>query len=184
MSGRRDDPQARSLLDGLTSIDNLLRQQQQMLQQQQQILSDIRDTLTSQGTALERISGGDEQDAAEYPFDLSANVDPETVINDPLVRSVEIPYDGIIEQLIIGYPDGTDNLAGIAVGRTGMGERFYPRKVADGAPYTALNNVTVTVDINEPIDEGNSIEARFVNLSTEYSRFLTALAVVSRRGEN
>ena len=178
MSGRRDDPQARSLLDGLTSIDNLLRQQQQ-------ILSDIRDTLSSQGTALERLSDSDgDQDAAEYPFDLSANVDPETTINDPEVRSVEIPYDGIIEQLIIGYSDGTDNLAGITVGRTGMGERFYPRKVADGAPYTALNNVTVTVDINEPIDEGNSIEARFVNLSTEYRRFLAVLAVVSRRGEN
>ena len=101
----------------------------------------------------------------EFSKDVSANT-TETV-------SRTIQTDALLRHVIIGWPDGANNLVGVKFG-TNTGEDYIPRNAEDD--YIAANDFTHPFVILDDVEEDGVLEAEFQNNDSNNSHFINVFA--------
>lgn len=115
----------------------------------------------------------------EYPFDLFAVVPADTGPVNPLVKRVEIPFDGVVTEVIVGFQTNNAFRSGVQFGKP-EGDTIAPRGSTDEA-YISLADSTLTFAPMVEIDADNDLEARFANLDPNNSVPISVIAVVQKR---
>lgn len=121
-----------------------------------------------------------ETQPSEFPFGLSAEIPPNTQRLDPLKRSFDAPYDAVITDVLIGFPDGVQQAVGVQLSN-GVGTVWIPRggetsTIAAGTrepEYITENDTTVEVTLNVEVDEGEPVVASFISNDPVESHFIT-----------
>jgi hypothetical protein len=184
-----DDLDMSGLLDWLSSTDNILREiRDAELQtaisrlasvdstttQVASELQNIRTQLASQTDVLAAIaeaSGLDIEPRSyeEFTIGFGTNVPADTSPIDPVVQEREIQFDGQLSGLVVVYPAGTQQAAGVQLAR-GAGEKLFPRN--DESEYLGLDDVTQEFAISAPVSEGEIIEIRYANTDTQNAHYI------------
>lgn len=163
-SGHMGDP----LHDRLTDVDEVL--ENQVVPTQQSMLDELR-------SIREAVGGGPTPGEAglAIQIDFSNEVATNTTTDNPVSITREVPFDGRITTFFTGWPDGTQNGAGIALLRN-EGERLFPRNPED--QFVAFNDVAHPFDLRAPVSKGETLEAQFTNADPNQSHFLNAVVTI------
>lgn len=160
-----DTPEAQ-LRDRLTGVDDTLR-----------ALEATVDTLDNTVNAL--VDSLDSQTApAERPYDLSQVIPADTPTNDPETDTWTIPRDGTVTKLILGWPDGTQQAAGIGL-RGKDGESLVPAG-PKGSKFVALNDKVLTFNLADAVAKNDTYTFEFVNTDEENDHFVNVIPILSR----
>lgn len=167
MSSRGDAP-----FDWLTRVDELL---------EEQVIPAL-DRVAQQMERAAQRAGDDGQvpDRDSYPFEFSTDVPANTTADDPVETTREIPYEGRIVALTVGWPAGANNLTGVQF-RTESGERFFPRNKQD--EYIAADDFTRTFNLRADVDKDSELVAEFVNNDTTHGHFINVVAEIEKKPE-
>jgi hypothetical protein len=115
-----------------------------------------------------------EKDPSVYPFEMSTTVPADVGRIDPHTVEISIPYPATIVRVVVGYPAGTQQAVGVNLGRL-AGEIWYPRGGVDNAEYTAFDDQVVEFSPNEKVEEGEPIQANFINTDPNNQHFINLL---------
>jgi hypothetical protein len=115
-----------------------------------------------------------------YPFEMSTTVPADTGRVDPHTVETSIPYPARIIRVLIGYPSGTQQAVGVNVGRL-AGEVWYPRGGVDNADFVAFDDRVIEFGPQEKVQEGEPIEANFINNDTNNDHFINVLVFAEER---
>lgn len=181
MSGNPDEVALSGLLDRLTTVDDKIDTTNQILSDMEEIESQQLQALAdfiSQTTDIDR--GEIASQPSEFPFGMSAEVPPNTPRLDPLQRSFDAPYDALITDVLIGFPDGVQQAVGVQMSN-GVGTTWIPRggetsTIAAGSrepEYVTENDTTIKVTLNVEVDEGEPVVAEFISNDPSESHFVT-----------
>lgn len=111
------------------------------------------------------------------PLEASKLVPANTTEDNPEDVERVMPFDGKITDLIVGWPDGADNLVGVQF-RKGQGDILFPYNQEDD--YIAANNFTHPFPLNVRAKQGDKFHAIYVNLDTAQSHFVNVIPVAER----
>lgn len=106
---------------------------------------------------------------------VDANADTEDVSED-------MPYDGFVDGIIAGWPDGADQLVGVQLVDARSGEKLFP--VGD-ENYLAYNDFSNEFDVTFEVEKGQELIAKYKSLKgVEVT--INFVLIVKRRheGEN
>lgn len=153
---------------------SLLQGLHNRIQEQNELLKDIR----GRGVPVldDRRQKGRFQ--RQFPFSLSKDVAANTTKTNPSTESTDVPYDAIINGILVGFP-GVDNGFGVKV-RTESGERFLPRNDDDEYISTPQTHVEM-VPVSTEIDEGTTLVGEYVNFDTTNSHTVTVVPNLKER---
>jgi hypothetical protein len=185
-----DDIDTSALLDWVTSVDNILREiQSEELQPSRQELESIRrnteqvanelqsvrSQIASQTDVLASIAAASGLDieprqSREYTIGFGTNVPANTSQIDPIVQEREIQFDGQISGLVVVFPNGTQQAAGVQIARGG-GEKLFPRN--DESAYLGLDDVTQEFSLSAPVSEGGTIDVKFANTDPNNAHYIS-----------
>lgn len=110
-----------------------------------------------------------------FQLELSTNIPANTMQAEPLVVERKLPFNCILSQVVIGWPNGANNLVGIKV-RTGEGEKLFPRD--PDSEFVAANGFTGTFPLRETLREGTELEAVLVNNDSSNSHFVNVIPTI------
>lgn len=99
-----------------------------------------------------------------FPFELSMDVPANTPTTDPVTQTVEVPYDGRVTTVVIGWPSGTDKGVGVKI-RDNRGHQYVPYNTDE--EYIAADNFTHPFAVHVDIEEDDELVAEFVNATSE-----------------
>lgn len=119
-------------------------------------------------------SGGDSgvSPSSEFSFSVSLDVPANTTRDSPATDMIEVPYDGNITGLMVGWP-GISGAVGISLRRQ-SGERLFPRN--DDDEYESMPTATVgQFDMNVDVVEGEEIIGQYVNFDSVNSHYAAQL---------
>lgn len=151
---------ARALLDRFTSVDDLLRDE--VRPALEAVRSNQRELASAVG-AMQGGGAGDQPFVDEYPYGMSHNVPPNTTETDPDTVEVEIKVPFEIDDMILGWEAGANNLTGFQLG-TIDGDTLVPRN--DPTDYLTANDFMDTYRLRRRYEKGTTLIARFVNNDT------------------
>lgn len=151
-------------LDQLTTVDESLRS----------IHSTIEEDLIPPVVGI--ANSVDEDRTRSFQLEFSEEIDPSTTTADPVEVTRTVPFGGRITTFFVGWPDGTQNAAGIQLERN-EGERLFPRNKED--QFIALNDVSHPFDLRAPVNKGEDLTVKFTNADTNESHFLNAVVTVT-----
>lgn len=162
-------------IDRFTDVDEILRDLDATVEK-------MDDNVRSLVTALDDQTALDievtQSPPAERPYNFSEVVDADTPANDPITETWSIPHDGTVTKMIIGWPDGSQQTAGVGVVGT-QGESLIPAGPR-GSNYIALNDKTLTFNLDDDVSKGEEYEFRFANTDTEQDHYVNVIPVLSR----
>lgn len=144
-----------TFLDHLTTIDELIRK-----------LIDEMSTLAGPMERLNQTMSNMEGPVAQTlprkkrTLDLTHLVPAEST---DVTTVEEMPFDGYVGGVTIGWPDGADQMVGVRLENAEGGEKYYP---AGDDNYSAFNDLAKEFQITFPIHKGDEIQAVFVNNKT------------------
>lgn len=177
-------PTASALLDSLTSVDDVLRDDVAPK------LAEISQAAEAQSQALQSLTeavgvgdaGGVELGGqfTQYPHEASANVPADTSSDEPVTRERTIDGPFELVSVIMGWPDGADNFLGIAV-KTASGENIIPRNSED--EYIAANDFTGEFTIRRAFEDDDTLVAEYINNDTGNSHFGNVIMNIRRFGQ-
>jgi hypothetical protein len=174
-----DGTQAQQLLGGLldrfTSVDDVLRS--------------VDDTVASLNRNVRELSQAlDEQTGldidvtqtppAERSYDLSQVVPANTSANQPVTDEFNIPADGTITRILLGWPDGAQQAVGIGVDGVN-GESLIPAGPKDSR-YVALNDKVVPFNLDDSVSKNDTYTVRFANNDDTNDHFVNVLIFHAR----
>lgn len=169
------DPQAP--LDWFTDLDRKLDETNALLEnlvtEQRQAGSSLAELASVMGANVETTPN------REFPWGLSTVVPANTTVVDPHSTRVDIDYAGIVRRVLIGFPGGTQQAVGVQVGRPAT--TWIPRSTAEDPPFIAFDNEVVTVNLNEDVESGEPVEARFINNDPNNDHFINVLLLVEEK---
>lgn len=119
------------------------------------------------------VGGGESR---SFQLEFSEEIEAGTTSADPVEVVREIPFDGRVTTFFCGWPDGTQNTAGIRLERN-EGEGLFPRNKGD--QFVALNDVSHPFDLRVPVAEGEDLVVKFTNADTNEAHFLNAVVTVT-----
>lgn len=114
-----------------------------------------------------------------FVFEFSTDVPKNTKRGDDetVKKSREIPWKGLVKTVVIGWPPGANNAAGVAFGRKGA-EDFLPRNPED--QFLAGNHFTHAFDVTAVVAKEEDLEAEFVNYDSSNSHFVNVFVTIER----
>lgn len=162
---REDGTTSRELLDPLTSVDDLLREMVAELDELNTRLSREEPTVPDTPDVGPGVGGGGSGPAPDappiYPYDFSRVVPADTPATDPVTSEFVAPSDGRVRRVVLGWPLGTQQAAGIGI--TGPdGESLIPRGPRD-ANFVAFDDETIEYNLNESLQDADTVEIALVN---------------------
>lgn len=163
------------LLDRFTSVDDLLRSLDDTV-------ASLNSNVRSLSRALDEQTGLDvdvtQRPPAERAYDYSEVVPANTPGNDPKTATFEIPRDGTITRVLIGWPDGAQQAVGIGIDGTD-GESLIPAGPKD-ASYVALNDKVVPFNLDDSVSKEETYTIRFANTDPNNDHFVNVLLFHAR----
>jgi hypothetical protein len=115
-----------------------------------------------------------------FQFDFSAEVPTDTPVNDPKEVTREVPYDGEITTLVVGWSEGAANLAGVRL-EYKDGEGLFPRVGDEDDGYLAGNGFTHAFDLTAPVSDDTELVAKFANADPDNSHYINLVATIKER---
>lgn len=110
-----------------------------------------------------------------FPFEFSKDVSAGTTRDSFETREREVPYDGWIIELVVGWPAGADNGVGVQFRRK-SGEVFFPRNKEDA--YIAQDDFQHPYNVCAPVREGEVLVAQYINTDTSNSHFVNVVPTI------
>lgn len=107
-----------------------------------------------------------------FPFELSKDVSA----NSTETKSVDVPYDGRIVGVILGWPDGASNAVGAKL-RTTTGQTFVPYN-RDNEEFLAFNNFVETFVVRADVSKDETIVAEYKNNDANNSHFINCVPFI------
>jgi len=148
---------ANQILDGFTSVDNLVRETNQMLQQTLSTNQALAQNVGALADALGEDVDLSDFAAEELPVVSDAIVEPGEEIED----EINVPEDGIITDVRLSFPQGSAQSIGIGLeGRDG--ESLVPFGPS-GAKFIALDNTVEKFNLNYDVQKGETVTVRYIN---------------------
>lgn len=141
------------------------RRENELLEQQNEMLSQL------QGIR----ENAEEEIKRSFPLEFSATITSNTPSEDPEIINRDVPFDGVITDVVIGWPAGADNLVGAQLGLE-SGERFVPRNKED--EYIAADDFTHSFSVREEVSEDDTIQAQYVNSDDTFDHFMNMFVTV------
>ena len=155
--------EAGAVADETGAVVNEIRQLQSSVQTQTAILQAIADA--------GEIELGDDVAATteEFTIGFGIAVPPNTTPFDPEIEEREIQTDGRINGIVISFPSGTQQAAGVQLRRS-SGEKLFPRNPEND--FIGFDDKTQEFDVNVPVSEGEIIEIAYANTDPEEAHFV------------
>lgn len=110
-----------------------------------------------------------------FVYEFSEDVPAGTPIEEPVEIERDVPKDGWITSIIVGWPDGADNLVGVGVG-TETGETIFPRNKQDS--YVAANDFTQPFDVRMEVSKDDTLVAKYVNNDSANDHFVNVFVTI------
>lgn len=126
-----------------------------------------------------QLEGQDDSEGLVSPFEMGQEVPAGTTNkNQPELERLTVPYDGIIRQIRVHSPDSTFGL-GMRL-KLSNGQYILPHNPDAG--YVPVAEISEPFDLRGgvQIEEGQIIEAEYVNFDTENPHFVSVLPEVER----
>lgn len=125
------------------------------------------------------MSAGERLDS--FQFEFSVTVPADTTEGDEFTVEREVPYDGRITTLVIGWPDGANHYAGVQLLNQDTDNKLFPRD--DESEFVGANDFTHPFDLRVDVDQGEVLVAHYVNRDTTNDHFLNVLVTIEERPE-
>lgn len=161
--------------DRPTSADDILRDLDGTVETLGRSVSALVDSLDEQ-TALD--VDVTQTPPAERPYNFSQTIPADTPLNQPETEEWEIPHDGTVTKVILGWPDGAQQAAGIGVRGT-QGESLIPAGPS-GVKFLGLNDKVLTFSLDDGVRKDESYTFRFANTDPDNDHFVNVIPVLSR----
>lgn len=110
-----------------------------------------------------------------FVYEFSTDVPADTPLENPIEVERDVPQDGWITSIIVGWPDGADNRVGVGVG-TETGENLFPRNKED--QFIAANSFTSPFDVRVEVSEDDTLVARYMNHDTDNDHFVNVFVTI------
>lgn len=170
------------LADIFSRVDDQLAVQNEILKDIEAQMSAVEEQTEAQTRALGDILPGsiDIQEGNFKVIELSKIVSAGVSTDEPETNRRSIPFEGWIRSVIAGWPDGTNNLAGLGIDVLNVDDSLkaevFPSNEEDD--YVAANDFTSTFSVTQQVDQQDTIRARFVNNDQNNSHFINAIVIV------
>lgn len=105
-------------------------------------------------------------------IEMSTDVPANTTTDEPEVTDRKAPFDGKITSVVIGWPDGANNIVGVQI-RRGNEDVIFPANREDD--YVAANDFTSPFPLRKKIKQDEELQAVFVNLDGTNSHFVNVI---------
>lgn len=146
------------------------------------ILADARDYLKSinEGFEVEFQAQEDTlfvvEETPEYrTVSFSAWVEPDT---SQARVTREMPFDGVITEVIAGFRGGTQNGVGMRVESTESGEKYFPSNPE--TQFYGAEAFTHPFKVNVHVNNGEEVDAVYRNTDEENGHFINCLLTVKK----
>lgn len=116
--------------------------------------------------ASRRLTGEAEQ------VEMSNNVPAGTTVESPNVIRREMPFDGRIVSIIVGWPNGANNLVGVQIRRSN-GDVLFPANREDD--FIAANDFTAVLPLRKDIGIDEELQAVFANNDGTNDHFVNVI---------
>lgn len=164
-------------LDRFTQLDELVERLNSTVDDLNQNVSGLVGALNDQ-TALD--VDVTQSPPAERPYNFTTLIEADTPTNDPKTEVWSIPHDGTVTKVIIGFPDGAQQAAGVGVRGTD-GEALIPAGPS-GSKFIALNDKTLTFNVDDTVAKEDEYTFRFANSDPDTPHVVNVIPVLSRGG--
>lgn len=112
-----------------------------------------------------------------FPFELSMDVPAD----GDGQKTLDVPYDGRIVRVLLGWPQNTDNGVGVSLGME-TGTNLIPRNAAEET-YMAFNDFSQPFTVRQDVDEDDTIVAEFINIDPDNSHFVNCVVEIVEDGD-
>lgn len=94
---------------------------------------------------------------------IGASIDTPDAGEDDVVEDVtrQMPYDGVVSKIFLDIPNGVRSKAGFRIVDEERGVKKFPYN--DQTEYASFNDVSGFWPISFPLEEGDKIEAEYIN---------------------
>ena len=110
--------------------------------------------------------GVDVPTRSSFPFVLETQVPASTTADNPTTLELDVPYDAEITDVEVVSTNAAAQRVG-AQFRSASGRRWVPRNPQDSTVYLPLDDNPYEFTINVDVDEGDVVQARFINTDTD-----------------
>lgn len=172
--GAGDGARAEQILGGLfdrfTSVDEILRNLDATVSSLNSNVQELAVALDSQ-TGLDINVTRDSE--SERPYDYSETVPANTPLTDPETNTFQAPQDGVVNRIVIGWPEGAQQAVGVGVDGTNQ-ESLVPAGPKD-AKYIGLNDKVLEFRVNDDVAKGEEYTIRYANNDQSEAHFVNVL---------
>lgn len=160
------------LLDRFTGLDEYL---EALVPEVREIRDEVQAATTQLGEIATAVGGRNVVQRESWQYDFSQEIPANTQPADNFEITEEIDGDGRITQIVVGWPDGTNQLVGVRVRRS-SGEKLFPRN--EGSDYVAMNDFSEDFRLNADVVDGEEIAVEAVNLDESTDHFVNVVLTV------
>ena len=165
------------ILDRFTSVDEILSRLDQTVSSLDSNVRELTSALNEQTDLSIEVTQSAKEERA---YDFSQVVESASSENDPQTDTFDIPHDGEITKVVIGWPDGAQQAVGVGVSGVD-GESLIPAGPT-GARYVALNDKVLEFELSDTVSKGEQYNLQFANNDETEDHFINAL-IFLKRGE-
>lgn len=116
----------------------------------------------------------------EFPIEFSTNVPADTGLGDPLEIRREMPFDGHVTELMVGFPAGAGGAVGVQFRRV-SGSTLFPYNTED--QYIAQDDIQHPYSMCASVREEETMVAQYVNTDVDNDHFINVIASVREAHE-
>lgn len=168
------------LFDALTRIDELIREQLNTVQSIHQEINNIGNNLNSLTNALSSLTGVEIDRGRKVQIEISTNVPANTSTSNPVTTDRAVPFSGRITEIVVGWPSGSDQRAGMQLALDNADEsdetKLYPFNPEDD--FVGLDDKTIKHDSGFDVDSGDKLIGKFANNDDTNSHFLNLIVTI------
>lgn len=136
-----------TFLDSLTSIDEEIARLHDLLSQKEFVLD------------ADKVELSDRPRKREI-HDHSKLVTGNIAEEDDVSRTTKSPFDGWVDGILAGWPDGADQSVGLSIRLVNGDEIMFPQ---GGDDFSALNDFTGILPVTFPVIKNDKIKSLFKN---------------------
>lgn len=129
--------------------------------------------------ALSTLTGSDVRITRQtQQIEFSNEVAASTTTDSPDVVPRELPFDAEIVEILVGWPDGANNLVGVQL-RTSDENILFPANPEDD--FVAANDFTGTFPLVEDVNQEDELQVVYVNNDTANPHFINVVLTIRER---
>lgn len=138
-----------------------------------ELKEEVKSGLTVTGVEIKR-AVFKEEDNDSFQFELSKQVPAGKTVTE----EIEVPYDGRADGLMLGFPDGAQQLVGVRLFDGEDGEAYFPRD--NNNQYFASNDFFNEFKTRFSVEEEDTLVAEFDNTDPDKPHFINVMVTLVR----